>query len=93
MITATPPAYYESIDVNELHSKPRGASDDSAQIDACSMLALKHLISTPRHMLEPVGDADDYNVLQPGSVRTKRVRFRYVGPGKPMQLGEDIDLR
>lgn len=44
-------------------------------------------------MLELVAGSipDEFELPQPISVYSKRVRFRYVGPGKPIPLDEDID--
>jgi hypothetical protein len=89
MLTATPPAYYQQFEIDEVKQRPRGTSSDSSQLDELSKRAFLHLIATPRHFLEPTGGADEYRPPQAVTVVTKRVRFRYVGPGKPLPLAEE----
>ena len=91
MLTATPPAYYQEFEKEESRQGPRGASSDSTQIDEISKRAFQHLISTPRHYVEFEQMGEEYNPPIPTSVTRKRVRFRYVGPGKPLPLEEDND--
>ena len=90
MLTATPSAYYQEFDREESRH-PRGASSDSTQIDEISKRVFQHLISTPRHYVEFDQMGEEYNPPIPTSVTSKRVRFRYVGPGKPLPLEEGND--
>jgi hypothetical protein len=89
MITATPPAYYQQVEIDEFKQGPRGASSDSNQLDELSKRVFLHLIATPRHFLDSNGGDDEYHPPQAVAVVTKRVRFRYVGPGKPLPLDEE----
>lgn len=89
MIAVTPPAYYQQIEIDEFKQRPRGTSSDSSELDELSKRVFLHLMATPRHFLERNGGDDEYNPPQAVTVVTKRVRFRYVGPGKPLPLEEE----
>lgn len=91
MLTATPPAYYQQIEIDEFKQSPRGASNDSSQLDELSKQVFLHLTATARHWMKPNDLDDDYHPPQAVNVVTKRVRFRYVGPGKPLPLDEETD--
>ena len=89
MITALPPAYYRELTVEEGSLRPRGFSDDARLMEHVSIDTARHLFSTPGSFIP--AENDDYEVPPPQSVVTKKVRFRYLGPGKPLPLDEDID--
>jgi hypothetical protein len=89
VITATPPAYCQQIEIAEFKQRPQGASSDSSQLDELSKRVFLHLRTTPRHFLEPDGVFDEYQPPLPVSAVTKRVRFRFVGAGKPLPLDEE----
>jgi hypothetical protein len=88
MITAIP-AYIQPIENDEFKHRPKGASSDSSQLDELSKKVVLHLMSTPRHFLELTIVYDEYQPPRPLNVVTKRVRFRYVGEGKPLPLDEE----
>ena len=89
MITVTPPAYYQEMDVNEKHLRPRGASSDSDQIDKFAASALRFLLSSPRSTVFNQIEIDDYTAPGLQRMLQKNVRIVKHGNLKPVPyLGE-----
>lgn len=91
MITATPPAYYQVMDIEEKQLRPRGASSDSDQIDEFAASAFWYLVSSPRSSIAEQIENDDYVApgLQP--VAQKKVRIVKRGQLKPMPFQGEIE--
>ena len=91
MITATPPAYYQVMDIEEKQLRPRGASADSDQIDEFAASAFHYLVSSPRSAIMERIEIDDYVApgLQP--VAQKKVRIVKRGQLKPMPFQGEIE--
>jgi hypothetical protein len=91
MITATPPAYCQVMDIEENQLRPRGASSDSDQIDEFAASALRFLVSSPRSSIADYIEIDDY--VAPGlrPVAEKKVRIVKRGQLQPMPFQGEIE--
>ena len=90
MITAPPPDYCQEMSMDEARLRPRGFSEDARCMEQASINAIRHLCSTPGRFVS-VGNDDDYEVPTPQAVTTKKVRFRYLGAGRPLPLDKGAD--
>lgn len=90
MITANPPAYYQEIDLADIQGRPRGASEDSEELDVYSIQARVFMASTPRQLLFISDDLDDY--VSPGvnKISGKRMRLVHRGQLQPMPVPEEF---
>ena len=91
MITATPPAYYQMMDIEEKQLRPRGASSDSDQIDEFAASALRFLVSSPRSSIADYFGIGGY--VAPGlhPVAQKKVRIVKRGQLQPVPFQGEIE--
>lgn len=88
MIAAPPPAYHQEISIDDARLRPQGAGADSQLVDVTLRSAILHLKTSFEHLVRE-NDEYEYTPPPPQAVTTKRVRFRYLGPGKPMPRDDE----
>jgi len=88
MITATPPAYHQVIELEDRRRVSAGYSDDAKNSDQLFISSLNHLLSTPGKTFA-ASFYDDYETPPPQSKRRMKVKFNLLGAGTPLPFDED----
>lgn len=88
MMTATPPAYHQNVDIDDQSRVSSGYSDDAKEAELLLLRSIEHFRSTPARTFA-ASFYDDYKTPPPQSRRRMKVKFSLRGAGAPLALDAD----